>query len=76
MSGVYPYVSKTAKVAPIFEKDSKLGYGKYRPISLSSNIERILEKLMYKNYIHFLITIMLSITCSLDSDIIILHLTP
>ena len=35
-------------VVPVFKKDSKLNYSNYRPISLLSNIEKILEKLMYK----------------------------
>ena len=47
MTGVFPSVFKTAKVVPVFQKDSKLDYSKYHPISLLSNIEKILEKLMY-----------------------------
>ena len=46
-TGVFPSVLKTAKVVPIFKKDSKLNYSNYRPISLLSNIEKILAKLMY-----------------------------
>ena len=54
MTGVFPSVLETAKVVPVFKKDSKLGYSNYRPISLLSNIEKILEKLMYKRlYIFF-----------------------
>ena len=48
MIDVFPYVLKTAKVAPIFKKYSKLDYSNYRTISLLSNIEKILEKPMYK----------------------------
>ena len=44
MTGVFPFVLKTAKVVPVFKKDSKLNYSNYRPISLLSNIEKILEK--------------------------------
>ena len=44
MTSVFPPVLKTAKVVPVFKKDSKLNYGNYRPISLLSNIEKILEK--------------------------------
>ena len=41
---------KFAKVIPIHKKDSKLERSNYRPISLLSNIDKILEKLMhYKN---------------------------
>ena len=53
-TGVFPSVLKTAKVIPIFKKDSKLDYSNYRPISLLSNIEKILEKLMYKILYTFL----------------------
>ena len=53
-TGVFPSVLKTAKVIPIFKKDSKLDYSNYRPISLLSNIEKILEKLMYRRLYTFL----------------------
>ena len=48
LTGVFPSVLKTAKVVPIFMKDSKLDYSNYRPISLLSNGEKILGRLMYK----------------------------
>ena len=48
MTGVFPSVLKTAKVVPVSKKDSKLDYSNYHPISLLSNVEKILEKLMYK----------------------------
>ena len=54
MTGVFPSVFKTAKVIPVFKKDSKLDYSNYRPISLLSNIEKILEKPMYKTLYTFL----------------------
>ena len=53
LTGVFPSVLKTAKVVPVFKKDSKLDYSNYRPISLLSNIEKILEKLMYKRLYTF-----------------------
>ena len=46
MTGVFPSVLKTAKVIPVFKKDSKLDYSNYRPISLLSNIEKILKNLI------------------------------
>ena len=46
-SGVFPSILKIAKVIPIHKKDSKLDFSNYRPISLLSNIEKILERLMY-----------------------------
>ena len=54
MTGVFPSVLKTAKVVPVFKKYSKLNYSNYRPISLLSNIEKILEKLMHKRLYAFL----------------------
>ena len=53
MTDVFPSVLKTAKVVPVFKKDSKLDYSNYRPISLLSNIEKILEKRMYKRLYTF-----------------------
>ena len=54
MTGIFPSVLKTAKVVPVFKKDSKLDYSNYRPISLLLNIEKILEKHMYKRLYTFL----------------------
>ena len=48
ITGVFLFVFKTEKVVPVFKKDSTLDYSNYRPISLLSNIEKMLEKLMYK----------------------------
>ena len=53
-TGVFPSVLNTAKVVRVFKKDSKLNYSNYCPISLLSNIEKILEKLMYKRLYNFL----------------------
>ena len=53
MTGVFPSVFKTAKVVPVFKEDSKLNYSNYRPISLLSNIEKILEKLLFKKWYIF-----------------------
>ena len=55
-NGIFPSVLKTAKVIPVFKKDSELNYSNYRPISLLSNIEEILKKLMYKGLYTFLYT--------------------
>ena len=54
MTGVSPSVLKTAQVVPVFKKYSKLNYSNYRPISLLSNIEKILKKLMHKRLYAFL----------------------
>ena len=53
MTTVFPSVLKTAEVVPVFKKDSKLDYSNYHPISLLSNIIKILEKRMYKRLYTF-----------------------
>ena len=54
MTGVFPSILKTAKVVPVFKKDSKLDYSNYHPISLLFNIEKILEELVYQRLYTFL----------------------
>ena len=53
-TGVHPDALKISKTIPIFKKGSKLETGNYRPISLLSNINKILEKLMYARVYKFL----------------------
>ena len=68
MTGVFPLLLKAAKVVPaIFKKDSKLDYSNNCPISLLSNVEKVLEK-HTEDCIPFSITIILSITYNLDSS--------
>ena len=52
-TGVFPTMLKVAKVVPVYKKDSKLDFSNYQPISLLSNIEKILEKLMYNRVYNF-----------------------
>ena len=52
-SGVFPSALKLAKVIPVHKKDSKLDFSSYRPISLLSNLDKILEKLMYAKIVKF-----------------------
>ena len=47
-SGVFPSLLKITKVVPIHKKDCQLNYRNYRPISLLSNVDKILEKLMHQ----------------------------
>jgi hypothetical protein len=53
-SGIHPDKLKIAKVIPIFKKGSKLLPSNYRPISLLSNINKILEKLVFPRVFSFL----------------------
>ena len=52
-SGSFPTILKTSKVTPIYKKDSKLKCSNYRPISLLSNIDKILERIVYNRLYTF-----------------------
>ena len=52
----------------VFEKSSKLNCFNYRPISLLSNVEKILENLCINESIIFCLKTILLITCNLVSD--------
>ena len=53
-TGSFSTLLKTAKVIPIYKKESKLDYTNYRPISLWSNLDTILEKFMHNRLCRFL----------------------
>ena len=53
-TGTYPEKLKVSKTIPIYKKRSKLEPSNYRPISLLSNLNKILEKLMYARVYNFL----------------------
>ena len=53
-SGIFPSILKTSKIILIYKKDSELECSNYRPISLLSNIAKILERLMYSRLYNFL----------------------
>ena len=54
ITGLVPDLLKIAKVVPIYKKGEKSLPGNYRPISLLSIFDKILEKLMYKRLSSFL----------------------
>lgn len=59
MTGAFSSVLKSAIVLTIFKNDSKLDnskldYSSYRPISLFLNIQKLLEKRMYKRLYPFI----------------------
>ena len=47
-TGTHPDCLKLAMVIPIHKKGSKLEVGNYRPISLLSNINKLLEKIVHE----------------------------
>ena len=47
-TGCFPNICKTAKVILIFKTESRLLCNNYRPISLLSNISKIIEKIMHQ----------------------------
>ena len=53
-TGVVPKRFKLARVTPIFKKGSQLCVSNYRPISLLSIFNKIMEKLMYKRLISYI----------------------
>ena len=55
-NGAFPNMIKIAKVIPIFKSESRVACKNYRPISLLSNLGKIIEKLMHKRLHSFLET--------------------
>ena len=53
-TGEFPTILKQASVSPIHKSGSKLDFSTYRPISLLSNISKIIEKLMCSRLVSFL----------------------
>ena len=51
--GPFPTILKTNKETPIYKKDSKLKCSNYRPISLLSNIDETLERIVYNRLYKF-----------------------
>ena len=53
-SGIVPNSFKVARVIPVFKKGSHTSLNNYRPISLLSIFNKLLEKLMYNRLINFI----------------------
>ena len=51
--GVFPELLKTAKVIPIFKAGSSEEVNNYRPISLLSIFDKIIEKIMHRQFYGF-----------------------
>ena len=52
--GVFPTAMKIAKVIPIYKGKSNELITNYRPISLLSNVSKVLEKVMHKRLYAFM----------------------
>ena len=53
-NGTFPNVCKVAKVVSVFQNESKLLCNNYRPISLLSNVGKVVEKLMHQRFNQYL----------------------
>ena len=53
-TGVHPDLLKVSKTIPVYKKGSRLLVSNYRPISLLSNLNKILEKLVHARIYEFL----------------------
>ena len=53
-TGIFPDFLKLAKITPIFKKGDLLQCSNYRPISLTSNISKIMEELVHQHLYIFL----------------------
>ena len=53
-TGQHPDILKISKIIPIFKKGSRLLVSNYRPISLLSNLNKILEKIVHDRIYKFL----------------------
>ena len=52
--GVFPSSFKIAKVIPVYKKGKTDNVQNYRPISLLSNLSKVVEKLMFNRIFKFL----------------------
>ena len=52
-TGTFPDAFKNAKVTPLHKKDSDSEFNNYHPISLLSNIGKMIEKLLYQRLYSF-----------------------
>ena len=52
--GIFPISLKVASVTPIHKKGDSLDCNNYFPVSLTSNLSKLLEKLVHKRFYNFL----------------------
>lgn len=52
-TGIWPNALKAAEIIPIFKSGNKQLPSNYKPISLISNIAKIMEKIIYQRFAVF-----------------------
>ena len=52
--GIFPEDLKNATISPIYKNGDKSDYGNYRPISVLSNVAKILKKIVYNQLISYI----------------------
>ena len=67
--GTYPSIFKSADVTPILKKSSKNSKDNYRPISISKNLPKVFENIMYKQMATFMDKYFLSFNVALEKAI-------
>ena len=53
-NGIFPDLLKTSNVIPIFKRGENQVYNNYRPISLISNLSKLMEKTVHPRLYNFL----------------------
>lgn len=54
LTGTYPEQLKIAQIRAVHKKESKSDEKNYRPISILSNINKVIEKIIYERFITFI----------------------
>ena len=52
--GVFPMSRKVSSVTPVHKKGGSIDCNNYRPVSLSSNLSKLIEKLVHNRLFNFL----------------------
>ena len=52
--GIFPMSLKVASLTPVHKKGDSLDCNNYRPVSLTSNLSKLIEKLVHKRFYNFL----------------------
>ena len=53
-NGIFPDLLKTSNAIPVFKRGENQDYNNYRPISLISNLSKLMEKIVHPRLYSFL----------------------